>query len=171
MTDLQAIKALILRHAMFYGEVMADEVIAMHANALADIPLQALSNAYEHAMRTSKSKRMPMPGEIRESLELSDDVKAREIASNIVNAIATYGYTAPERAREFLGETAWRIVKLEGGWEHLCATVTNENLPIFKAQIRELSKSVLQREVQTKLVDSSSGPLLGLYKPKQISKE
>jgi hypothetical protein len=40
------------------------------------------------------------------------------------------------------------LVRFTGGWDHLCQTVTNAQVPIYQAQWRELAKSLRRRAKQ-----------------------
>jgi hypothetical protein len=45
-----------------------------------------------------------------------------------------------------LGSVGWQIVQMEGGWEQICQSLTDDNLNTSKAQWRNLARVLLQRQ-------------------------
>ncbi len=82
--------------------------------------------------------------EIEESgANISDE--SNSTASKIIAAISEVGPYEVIRAKEQIGEIGWCVVERFGGWPLLCK-VTNDQLPSTRAQLRDLSKSVLSEK-------------------------
>jgi hypothetical protein len=47
--------------------------------------------------------------------------------------------TGFKRQREYMGELAWAVCERQGGYQHLCDSTTNDDLPTLKAQWRGLA--------------------------------
>lgn len=78
------------------------------------------------------------------------------LAGEIISAVRRYGFYQGAIAKEQLGEEAWNVVILIGGWSTLCDTKENQ-LGTLRAQVRDLGLSVL------------NGAELKLNKEKRIS--
>jgi hypothetical protein len=142
---------LILQNAGFYDAPMSESKLKLFASELAAIPLQELEKAFSIFRNEPGRRLLPMPADIKKILsagEMSGDYIAIEAASKIVEAMSKFGWTNPEKAKEFMGAIAWEVVKREGGWAALCERTNNDDLPILRAQLRELAKVVAIRQKQ-----------------------
>lgn len=83
-----------------------------------------------------------------------DDGEARAATALVIGAVRRFGSIngsgqsaadKTERIKAHVGELAWRCVTIRGGWNFLCETLTNADLPTFEAQFRELAKATLER--------------------------
>lgn len=128
---------------------LSPTILELYDTNLRRLGYQALCNAIDQVIIRRKS-RDPFPSisEIAGIIEPSTDpeLEAIEAANRIVEAITRYGYTNPERAKEFIGELGWRVVTREGGWENICRSVQSyDALSTHKAQWRQLAKATLLR--------------------------
>jgi hypothetical protein len=156
------IMALFVALGEFYRVDVKRHQAEMYAKAVEDIPMDDIARAMEAVQRTSKF--FPMPVEIRELALGSAKDEALEAANRIVEAMHRFGWTNPDRAKTFIGALGWRVVEREGGWTALCQRVDSDDLPILKAQWRELAAATLRRGASG-LHDSA--PALGITKQKQ----
>lgn len=164
MKNIQTIKALVLKNAMFYGETLTDAVIAMHAEALSDLPVDQIATAYSALTRKARVRRMPLPAEVRDLIQPQEDRErddadaSRVVAGKIPAAISKYGSYNSDAAKEYIGELGWEVVQAQGGWQVLCMNTNPEALPILQAQWRELALSLLRRARMGKLNEKPSLP-------------
>jgi hypothetical protein len=77
------------------------------------------------------------------------------IAGEIIASIRPFGSYQSKKAKEHLGELAWRAVEYMGGWQAICSTDI-ENIGILRAQ--------LKKAVNASLASNA-------YKPEQLSSE
>lgn len=170
MSNLKVLKLLVLRNAAFFGEALPDAVVAMHAEALEDLDPQKVDWAYKQLIRTSKTRRMPLPGDVRALVcpEGNDAVMddARDASSRIIAAISKYGHTNTDRAREYIGPLGWEVVQRQGGWLTVCQ-MSDDQLATFQAQWRELA-AVLRRKFERGLL--SMAPGLGIPHADNVKK-
>lgn len=147
--EIQKLKAIIATTNAYYGRELTDDVLAMQTHDLADLPFDAVAQAYANYRRNPKHRTAPLPADILEAVNpgkiINPEHDAIEASNRIVQAMSRYGWTNEERAQEFIGELGWMIVQREGGWRDLCQRTTNDDLPILKAQWRELAKSLRSR--------------------------
>lgn len=141
------IKKLIIGAAEVYGEAMTKTRLELYYELLSELSPRTLELALKTIMRNGAQTRFPLPGVILQAAcpSRSPEAEAVEAAGRIPEALYRYGYTDPHGAKDFIGELGWLIVEREGGWECLCAKVTTNQLPILKAQWREMAKSLYSR--------------------------
>jgi hypothetical protein len=103
--------------------------------------------AIKSIRRDPKTTKLPLPAVIRQRIapELSDDNMSVLAANKIWDAIAKFGWPNHKEAKTFLGELPWAVVEHAGGWVSVCQESGSGNPQAFKAQLRELSKSVIAR--------------------------
>lgn len=144
------VQKMLLALADLYGRQLSAPAVGLMSDALMDLDGKSVIEALNKYMRDPASRSFPMPGAIRAMIvpEVTGDQVALEAANRIVEAMGKYGWTNPEKAREFMGEIAWEVVKRDGGWAALCERTNNDDLPILKAQWRELAKVVRIRQEQ-----------------------
>lgn len=153
MNELDKIKLIIVALAEFFQTELTDNQVEMYSKALVDIPMDQLESATNLVMKCGSFTKFPLPGQIRELIKPKPEEEAVEISARIATALSKFGYTNPERAKEFIGSTGWNVVELNGGWQTMCQTVSADELPILKAQWRELAKTFIKREAFTKETD------------------
>ncbi|MBR1660283.1 MAG: hypothetical protein IJ705_08195 [Oscillospiraceae bacterium] len=69
---------------------------------------------------------MPKPSDIRQRIEGSDEDRAALAWAEVIRAMGRWGYWDSVR---FPDPAIHLAIAEMGGWMHLCATLTNENLP------------------------------------------
>lgn len=146
--SITQIKALIVMTSAYYQQQLPDHVVDMYAEDLSDIPMDRLKAAFLKVRRDPKVVRFPLPAHIRsiaEPVAVTDEQQALEAVSRIIVALGKYGHTNPAQAQEYIGSLGWEVVKREGGWLQVCERVTNDDLPIIRAQMREMAKSIIAR--------------------------
>lgn len=144
-SHLQEIKKLLIGLAEYFRTTLTPMQLSMYAEDLEDLPLEAIGQAMRQIRRNASERFMPMPSQIRELVSGNARDEALEASNRILEAMAKYGYVNPDRAKLFIGELGWRVVEREGGWEALCQRTSSDDLPILKAQWRELAAATLRR--------------------------
>jgi hypothetical protein len=143
---MKNIKAMLAMTSAYYQQQLPDHVIAMYAEDLADIPENMLVKAFKKLRADPRVTRFPLPAQIRNAagcnLELTIDQEAVEVSNRILQAIGKFGHLSPDEAKEFIGELGWMVVIRDGGWKNICERTTNDDLPIIRAQWRELAKAI-----------------------------
>lgn len=149
MTQDEALKlrALWAMYAGYFRQQIADEVLIMYADDLADLNFVDVKNALDSYRKNPKNRMLPMPSQIREVIQpvVDHESAAKEIAARITHAITKYGWSSGDKAKEYIGPIGWGIVNKQGGWMHLCE---NHGLTInptsFQAQARDLAVAALK---------------------------
>jgi hypothetical protein len=151
--ERQQLKALFVATSLYYGQEIHDQALELYVSDLEDLPFAGVTQAMKDLRREVKTTRCPLPAAIRAKLNPTVDPEAHAalISNEIVEAIGRVG---PYYTPEFSPEAA-EVVRLEGGWQRVCEVVTNDNLSIYKAQWRQLAKSVIggERSVQRHVSD------------------
>jgi hypothetical protein len=143
----QAIKEAIYLTAQYYGLDMRADVLAMYAEDLADLPPQAVLDAYKAYRRDPANIKPPLPAQIRRMLnpEANNKQHAQEIAQRCFGAIRKFGYTKPQQAKEYIGELGWRLIERRGGWFSHCQNTMESDIPILTAQFRDSLTSYVEQ--------------------------
>lgn len=131
-------------YAAYYRLKLDDQVLKMYAEDLSDLDYSEVTAALSSYRKDPKNRVMPLPAMIRERLEpqVDPESQAREIAARISGAVVKFGWCNGTAAREFIGETGWRIVETRGGWSNLCQNLgTTIDPTAFEAQVREQAKA------------------------------
>lgn len=133
--------------AAYYARTLQDEVLAMYADDLADLPAERVLEAMKAYRRDPKNRQMPLPAQIRDMIEPQEtpEAAARDLASKISGAIVKFGHPNENLARNYIGEKGWAIVQRWGGWSYLCAnhgTVIDPGQ--FYAQVRDHAVDVVK---------------------------
>lgn len=105
--------------------------------------------ALNHYGRTTKVRRLPLPGEL--TLRPPGEV----VAGKIIEAISKFGYANQKEAKAFLGE-AWSIVEMRGGWAGLCENLTANQHNTFIAQVRDAWDKGISNGALTKSIGAGS---------------
>lgn len=144
MTEL---KKLLIGMAETFGITLSVQRLQIYVDLLSDLPLEVVKSAVHEILRDPSQKFFPLPAVIRERVNPGEnpDHEAVEASNRIVEAISRFGFYNPTDAKAFIGELGWLVVQREGGWETLCETVMAPQLPILKAQWRELAKALYGR--------------------------
>jgi hypothetical protein len=159
-TERQALKGIFVATALYFGQELPDAALKLYCEDLEDLPFTQVAEALKALRRDPKTTRCPLPSAIRAKLnpESNAESEAIVLASRIVGQITRLGPYQPAAARMALGPVAWEVVQMEGGWESICQTLTFENMPILKAQWRNLAKALIERGGHTPSVDRPAIP-------------
>jgi len=141
--------------ADLYGRSFGEEATRLFLDGLSDLEPDQVVLAIKQYSRLESSKSFPSIGQIRALVvpAESEDSLAREVAELIPKAIRRFGYTNPDKAKEYLGELAWKVVESSGGWRVLCELTNEEDLPTLKSQWREYAK-VLRNRAKNGFLDN-----------------
>lgn len=145
--EIQQLKALIVATSLYYGQKIPDEVLGLYVEDLVDLPFAEVALAIKEARRDPKTTRFPLPAvlRVRVNPETDPETEAVEAVGRIVQAVTRIGPYDSSRARRVIGDLAWRVVELEGGWETVCEVLTYDNMGQLKAQWRNLAKAQYTR--------------------------
>ena len=169
MTDRQKIQETILNTAQYYGRQLTPAVISMMADDCAGSDPESVIRAYAMYRRNGKNRAFPLPAQI---LELLDGGNAKQnavtLVVNLIAAVKRHDYTWPLMLnksayqtgtfegdfRAELGDDAWNVVRMHGGWDKFCASYWNSsgNETAFKAQLRDLLEGAIDRRAMGDLV-------------------
>lgn len=144
--EAQKLKLLFLATAAYYSHEVKDAALALYVEDLADLPYEAVAGALAALRRDPKTRRCPLPADIRAKLtpESDPEAEATVIAGRILAAISRIGPYNVAAARQAIGEVGWQVVEGSGGWENLCQ-IDNDDIGIHRAQWRSHAKALLQR--------------------------
>lgn len=92
---------------------------------------------------TERSQFFPSIAEIMSAVRANDLDNAHDSVGRIFKAIQSIGSWRTLDAKAFLGDD-WAIVESYGGWQLLCS-INNSEIPIVRAQLREIAKSIHKR--------------------------
>lgn len=155
---LRELKKLLIGLGQYRQMDMTGLPLDAYAEDLIDLELEKIGYAIK-AIRTTIDYKpfAALVGLIRQKVLGNEKDEALEAANRILQAMSNFGWTNPEAAREFIGELGWRVVQREGGWLALCERTINDDLPILKAQWRELAAATMRRE-QSGITDAPALP-------------
>lgn len=129
----------------YYDKALTSTQIAAYTDDLMSLEPAELGNAILIYRNDPRNERFPLPVKLKAMIGqvINPDDEAVLIAGRILNAISRIGPYESARAKAAIGEVGWQVVECEGGWETLCEIQTDD-LPIRKAQWRNLAKSFLE---------------------------
>lgn len=133
--------------ANYYNKTLSHQLLSMYLEDLKGHDEAKLIDAYGKYRRDPRNKTFPLPAQILEILNptVSDEAMAAEVAGRILYAVKEIGYTKSVRAREYIGEIGWQVVKDFGGWTYICENLgTNIQPSAFMAQARGAAKAKLE---------------------------
>lgn len=85
----------------------------------------------------------PTIGQLRQQLQVSEESEVRIVEAKIREGICRIGYYDHQnKAKEFIGDLAWQVVQLCGGWQEVCKT---ENIEMASPKWREIARSLIER--------------------------
>lgn len=131
--------------AEYYNKTLTETQLSMYVEDLMDLSPEDLVRACRMYRQDPKHEWFPLPNKIKAMLYLPDDQRARESVARILTAVSRIGPYNSRQAREMIGELGWEVVKLQGGWEEICQTLSDENKGILQAQWRDLAISLVNR--------------------------
>jgi hypothetical protein len=157
--NVVAIQELWAALAAYFQVQLSDEQIRMYAEDCGHYSADAIGRGMKRWRMNPKHGRLPLPGQLLESMGGgSSRSNASGIAFAIVGAIKKYDYTWPIATqakfyktgsfegdfKQELGDVAWEVVKLAGGWSSLCGSFWDcGNETAFMAQIRDATEHVI----------------------------
>lgn len=168
--EIIQLKKLIIAMSLYYGQTLQDQVVALYAEDLSDLPFDRVVQVLKEVRRDPKTTRFPLPAVIRQRIapeKRDPETEALEASNRIVEAVAKIGPYQSERARAFIGELGWLVVQREGGWMNLCETLTNDNQGMLKAQWRNLAKALWHRAELGQLDEAPALPSPAGSKPER----
>lgn len=151
----------------YYGKQLDPDQIEMYVEDLIDLPPEPLARAVKLYRNNPKNAFFPLPSQLRAMVlppETPED-SAREAAGRIVAAISTVGPYDHERAKNYIGQLGWEIVKRQGGWLQVCEAMTYQNQTSLQAQWRDLGATLYRRSESGRLGEA---PALPGNQPKEI---
>lgn len=128
---------------------MSGDLLSLYDRALRRYGYEKAVSAVENAIIERRGNdRMPSIGDLAQrcSPQVLDADTAVEVAGRILAAISRWGYNNGPHAAEWIGEVGWAVVERTGGWEKLCTTVKERDLPTWRAQLRDQALAVLRRQ-------------------------
>lgn len=162
--QLQLVKEAFAIMGHYYRQALRDEVVAMYAQDVADLDYEHVIRALAQLRREPGRRQCPLPADVRNIVQpraMTMLAQANEVAGRIVGAVPRYGYTNADRAEKFIGPVGWEVVRMQGGWAHICNTLTVDHTRTFYAQTRDLALSVLERGAAPKEQRPALGPAKG----------
>jgi len=139
------ISKIVVGLAEYFEKKLTDTQMAMYVEDLIDVNPTDLMRAVRLYRMDSRNDRFPLPAKLKAMIQLPDDQRSRDAAARILTAISRIGNYRNQDAKEFIGELGWEIVKLQGGWEETCRSITEDNKGIILAQWRELGISLINK--------------------------
>lgn len=160
MNDLRKIKETILLTGMYYGKDLPQPVLAMMAEDLKSYPAETVEAAYAAYRRNGRNRTFPLPAQILDIIEASSVIGGSSVlATKLIAAVKKHDYTWPLALNpaayqtgsfkgDFiaeLGEEAWHVVALHGGWGRFCESFWNSPEGTFKAQLRDVCEGFSEK--------------------------
>lgn len=152
MTDArntQTLRQLILGEAAFYDAQMSDLKLKMFVDEMSDMTLEQIHRAYFQLRKDPKRQaKLPMPSEVRQFVnpQTTDENNAITAVNLLISAVSKFGWPNGPEAKIYMGELAWSLVGLNGGWESVCRKLGDSiQETTFKAQLRLDAKVQLDR--------------------------
>ena len=145
--------------ATYYNHSMTAEQISLHADDLMVLTPDQLKVAIKTYTADPENNFYPLPAKLLsviKPVETDLDI-GRTVAGNILTAISKFGSYRHDDARNFMGEVAWEVVKLQGGWKSICA-LDNEQLKQEQPRFRDMALTVLKRAKLGKLNEAPALP-------------
>lgn len=141
--------------AEYYNRTISATVLGMYVEDLMVLSPEELQHAAKLYRCDGSNKFFPIPAvliELARPRQSAQDA-ARDAATLILDCLARDGYTNPDRAKARMGDLAWKVVERMGGWTRLCQEVSNQNLTMYAAQVRELA-AVVARKAERGEIDT-----------------
>lgn len=159
--------------AEVFGKEISKASLPLMINAVSDLNPNAVLDALNNWIKTSKLGRHPLPAEIREIVTQPLDKKsiAIELARKIDKAISRHGYNweqgffgadgiywDDDKGNKFysfkeaviseLGEIGWHVICARGGWLTLRNSSNEMDEGMFIAQMRDQIQASIQLSEQ-----------------------
>lgn len=140
------IAKLLMGLATYYDVELSNQRLKLFVDVLEDLDPNQIGHAIRSIQRDPEIKFMPLPAVLREKVLGNAKDTAIEAVNKIPQAMKKFGYMRAKEAREFLGEVAWYVVERNGGWQPLCEATKESEIPIKRAQWRELAQSYVKNQ-------------------------
>jgi hypothetical protein len=174
MNKRQEIARLVTALGEYYDKPLTPTQIATYSEDLMELEPAQLAQAIKAYRNDPRNDRFPLPAKLKAAvgMTVNPEDEAVRVAGKILGAIAHIGPYDSAKAREYIGEAGWQVVQWEGGWESICEIQTDD-IPIRKAQWRNMAKSVIERPEQridrVALTDQSAKmPSLESFNPQKL---
>src|SRR6185312_1507509 len=138
--------------AMIYNKDLSKDLIQIYLNALGDLSIEQLREGINRWVNHPTKAFFPTPGQIKATLQVTDEQEARDATARIGEALMKYGDPYghlthnQQRAKALIGELGWLVVERLGGWQKLSsANHPDEVGPMAQAQWRELAISLMAK--------------------------
>lgn len=150
MSKLAEIMKLVAALGEYYDKPITPGQVAMYSQDLMGLEPEQLAQAILTYRNDPRNDRFPLPVKLKAmvGMAVNPEDEAVQIAGRILGAIASVGPYQIQAAREAIGEVGWQVVEMEGGWQTLCEVQT-EDIPIRKAQWRNMAKSLIEHPRRT----------------------
>jgi hypothetical protein len=161
--ETQTLKMNLVALALFYGQNLQEDVLAMYVEDLADLQLGAVLGTLQLLRRDPKITRCPLPATVRSFIEkpkLDPRLQASDLARAMIAAIRNFGWgwsgmtlcageegywtkqgklvqTFKEAVEIELGSLAYEVIRRRGGWQHFHDEFYASDPTQFYAQLRE----------------------------------
>jgi hypothetical protein len=162
VTDLQRIKEVIVITSLYYGRNdLSPPVLAMMAEDLKAFPADTVIAAYGAYRKNGKNRVFPLPAQIIEIIEGGNSkTNSNIMVTKLIAAVKRHDsnwqhyrqakfYKHGSFQADFiaeLGEEAWHLIEIHGGWSNFCSSYWNaQNESTFRAQIRDLAEGVMEQ--------------------------
>lgn len=147
------IAQIILGLAEYYDKTINENQLSMYVEDLSFLTPEELSYAVKEYRINPENKFFPLPAKLIELVNpfIDPEDEARDVASLIIAAVSSCGYTNPGRAEREIGELGWTVIKRMGGWLHLCENLNANNEGMYRAQIRDYAQTVAKKAARGEL--------------------
>jgi len=162
------IKKLLVGLAEYFGTTLSEPQKKMYSEDLEKYELKSLAEAIEKIRIDPKQEFFPRPAKIIEIMEGNRKDEALEAVGRIITAMGKFGSHNLEKSKAFIGELGWRVVDREGGWASLCQRTTDQDLPILKAQWRDMAVALQNRASAGR--DNEAPKMLNTHKDAEVKK-
>lgn len=162
MTDneikLKKIKMSLNLLAEYYFQNLTENQVVMYARDLMVLSLEEVEKAVKIYRTDVSNEKFPLPSKLLEIARPSKENPREvgvEVASRIIKAIRKKGYTWSweDSYRPYenfkdafiaeVGELAWEVVNLNGGWQSLCESDIDEG--VLTAQLRDRAAALYSK--------------------------
>lgn len=130
-----------------YDKVLSMDAARFYLDAVSELTYEEFDHAIIKFSRFSTRSTPPTPGELmahaRPTMNVQDQGVA--IAGRVYKAVCDFGWTSPQGARQYIGETGWQVVEQFGGWQYICENLGLKiSVDTFRAQIRDSARAQIQ---------------------------
>jgi hypothetical protein len=171
---MQNIKKQLAVLSTIFKRELTQDIVNFYMDSLQGIPEELVSEALKKC--SVELSRFPTLADIHARIKTSQ-IDEFDVVGLIYEAIELYGYPRPDRAREHMGEVAWRAVLSCGGWRNICNTPASDDTSL-RAQLRMAAQGAIRRYKEepeaftAQLPNQSSNKLTSLADSfKEISKD